>query len=291
MYKIKSVYTLWNCFGICKYIETKLSVLLYPFGKFYFILYHFFFRLKISRNNIHICTIFSTWEKRIFVWIHFASTASLPASLLFFLILSSFTLHSLRRPIQKDDWRIDFCRMVVQSGLRRRVCVFQKCWRRLSRRSSSPRAYLHHPLPPALPSPLPSRPFVVFFLSLFRRAFSSSQNQWVECSRFNERQSAATKVREKSPDYEGFRLTAILHANRSRLFLPISTNEFQSLKFQVSSTLYPTTARRCVELLLIVSVSSLAGGYNTYTWWMISHCDQLHSDIERTEKQLKELVF
>lgn len=83
MYKIKCVYTLWNCFGICKYIEMKLSVLLYPFRQFYFILYHFFFRLKISRNNIYIyiCTIFSTWEKRIFVWIHFASPLWLPLSL------------------------------------------------------------------------------------------------------------------------------------------------------------------------------------------------------------------
>lgn len=283
MYKIKCVYTLWNCFGICKYIEMKLSVLLYPFGQFYFILYHFSFRLKISRNNIYMYNIFDVRKEDFRLNpLRFLSTStvSLPASLLFFLILSSFTLHSLRRPIQKDDWRIDFCRMVVQSGLRRRVCVFQKCWRRLTRRSSSPRAYLHHPLPPAFPSSLPSRPFVVFFLSLFRRAFSSFQNQWVECSRFNERQSAATKVREKSPDYEGFRLTAILHANRSCLFLLISTNEFQSLKFQVSSTLYPTTARRCVELLLIVSVSSrwviILDG------WFLT--DQLHSDIERAGK-------
>jgi len=95
----------------------------------------------------------------------------------------SFTPHlhcRLSRPIQRDDWRIDSSRE-VQSGLRHRVCVFQKCWRRLSRRSLSPSRVSIHLL---LDLPL-SSPFSIshLSLSLFSGAFSSSQNQWVECSR------------------------------------------------------------------------------------------------------------
>lgn len=78
---------------------------------------------------------------------------SLSLPLYSFLSLFSLIFHSLLarhrfRAVHRDDWHIDS--RVVQSGLRHRVCVFQKCWRRLSRRSSSPRARFH-PIPRSLP--------------------------------------------------------------------------------------------------------------------------------------------
>lgn len=103
------------------------------------------------------------------------SCLSPPPSLSFSLSLFSPSSFAFAPPPfpsrpQGYDWRIDSSR-VVQSGLRHRVCVFQKCWRRLSRRSSPspapsvfvlvhPRSLRHSSQPPPLSSP-PTRLLLV----------------------------------------------------------------------------------------------------------------------------------
>lgn len=117
-----------------------------------------------------------------------------PSLSLFSLIFHSLLARRRFRAVHRDDWRIDSSR-VVQSGLRHRVCVFQKCWRRLSRRSSSP-------------APV-STLFLDLFLSLPTASSFSSQNQWVECS-LSVEHARITKVhaRERSRDCRDHRFSS-----------------------------------------------------------------------------------
>lgn len=174
---------------------------------------------------------------------------------------SSFTpysLYRLSRPVRRDDWRIDSSR-VVQSGLRHRVCVFQKCWRRLSRRSSSPpRPPSSSPFTPWSPRRSPRPPSLS---PPSWRVSSSSQNQWVECSRSSAWESAATKVRRVCQESRDRRTIP-------RVFDPSVTRHTRHIT-DLASLIYPTwplnfghwnsvefgrrTSRRHVESLSIVT--------------------------------------
>lgn len=133
---------------------SPLSLLFFFFTVF--LLFYFLKELAISAvftktnwNFSCICTRISHRDPSRSLWPRASPLLYLPAHplalYLSFLPHLSLRIRSTAFPVHRDDWRIDSSR-VVQSGLRHRVCVFQKCWRRLSRRSSSP------PRPPSSPS-------------------------------------------------------------------------------------------------------------------------------------------
>lgn len=165
----------------------------------------------------------------------------------------SFLPH-LSRPVHRDDWRIDSSR-VVQSGLRHRVCVFQKCWRRLSRRSSSsphpPSSSSFTPDPPPLfsaspllfPPPPPTRLLLV--------SKSMGRVLAVERARIRGDQSPRAWGIDGSPDF-GFSTHHAAHTRYITDLTPlIYLTVSRSLKFGRARR--RRTSRRHVESLSIVN--------------------------------------